>query len=145
MRRQSEEFGAWVRRVKGADSLRQADLKTGVSYTTISNMELGKVPEMETVVKFARGYQQDANEALTLAGYDPLPTRDADPGTVPVPLKVAEQLADYLTQQSAELGLGISLRHHGGEAGLEGQDPEKLLQALQVAMERMKSRLPPNQ
>jgi hypothetical protein len=75
MRRQSEEFGKRVRDVleaHGNMSNRGADRKTGVNYATISNMAVGQIPEMESVVRFARGFDLDVNEWLQLAGYEPI-------------------------------------------------------------------------
>jgi len=137
MRRHSEEFGSWVRGVKGRDSLRAADLKTGVSYTTISNMELGKVPEMETVVKFAVGYQQDVNAALELAGYDPLPTHATDPDTA------ADQLLDALDREELTyepVWEGITADAYLGAEEMSDNDRRRVQAAMRRVLEADKRR-----
>lgn len=78
MRRQiSEAFGKAVRQVlesRQGMSIRAADRRTGINHVSIGRMAEGYIPEMETVVRWARGFNLDVNEWLRLAGYDPLGT-----------------------------------------------------------------------
>jgi hypothetical protein len=53
-------------------SLRAADYRTEVNHVTIGEMTRGRIPQMESVVKFARGFGLDVNEWLAAAGYAPL-------------------------------------------------------------------------
>lgn len=55
---------------------RGVDRKTGVNYNTISNMEIGKIPEMESVVRWAKGLGLNVNHWLELAGYPPIEETD---------------------------------------------------------------------
>ena len=53
-------------------SLRQAELRTQVSYSTVENMAAGK-PNIkpENLVRFAVGFGEDPKHWLELCGYDP--------------------------------------------------------------------------
>lgn len=71
MLRQSEEFGALVRRIlaERACSLQEASRRTdSLSFGTIRNMTFGVVPGPELIVRFARAMDWDANELLDAAG-----------------------------------------------------------------------------
>ena len=51
-------------------SLRAAEARTGVSYNVVLNMREGKRPGYDSVLKFARGMNEDPLHWLALAGYD---------------------------------------------------------------------------
>ncbi len=62
----SEEFGRIVSDIMGADGLREASRKTGLSKTYIGEMREGLVPSTEAVGQFAVGYRLDADLARRL-------------------------------------------------------------------------------
>lgn len=53
-------------------SLRGQRPRTGLSHVTVQQMMDGVVPQMESVVAFARGFGLNVNEWLELAGYEPI-------------------------------------------------------------------------
>ena len=70
----NEAFGAWVRDLMDSRtlSLRQTRNRTGVDIDTISRMRSNEVPRVDKVIDFARGFGEDINVALKLAGYPPI-------------------------------------------------------------------------
>lgn len=64
------EFGGWVRSMIGSLTLRQAEIRTGISNATIYSMTEGKIPGEAMVIRFATGFKQDVEVALRLAGYE---------------------------------------------------------------------------
>lgn len=117
-RRQIEELAVRVKAVLEQHgsagvpmSLRAADRKTGVNYVTLGRMHEGFVPEMESVVRFARGFGLDVNEWLTLAGYDPITATDpAGSGA-----DSEENPLDYLQREIGKLTLALAARGRSGE------------------------------
>lgn len=82
-----------VREMMGNLSLRQAQTKTGVNYSTISHMVNGQRGSMELTIKFARGFMAAPNPLLRASGYPPIIGGDdpaeieyvTDPDSIPVP------------------------------------------------------------
>jgi len=68
--RHNNELALWAKELIGDMSLRQVEIRTGVSYATISSLVQGRNPNADTVIRFARGFQQDVPAALRLAGYE---------------------------------------------------------------------------
>ena len=50
-------------------SLRQIELKTGISYSTVKGLLEGRQPNAETLIRFANAYHVAVPDALRLAGY----------------------------------------------------------------------------
>lgn len=98
-------------------------MKTGLSYNTVSRMAQGYPGELESVVRFAQGYKQDVNAALTLAGYEPLP--DASE-----PLTGAEILMAGIAALAQELGRPIRIAFD--ESTKARLTPEEAEQTLAV-------------
>jgi SOS-response transcriptional repressor LexA len=69
-----------VRALLGPLSSRAAAARTGISHATIAAMERGARPSMDSILKFARGFDVDPNLLLAAAGYDPLPVPAAAVG-----------------------------------------------------------------
>lgn len=63
------EFAEMVRQIVGERSLRQAQIKTGVSHTTIGDMMKGIRPKEATIRLFAAGFDTDSQDLLRAAGY----------------------------------------------------------------------------
>lgn len=76
MRKLNSPFGKAVKAVMEEHglSLRGQRVRTGLSHVTVQQMMEGVVPQMESVVAFAKGFSLDVNEWLELAGYDPIET-----------------------------------------------------------------------
>lgn len=68
--RVNNRLAEWVSRVKGERSTRQVEIKTGVSYATVSAMLNGRTPSAETIIRFARAFGEDVPAALRLAGFE---------------------------------------------------------------------------
>lgn len=120
MRRINQQFAAWVAKVKGDDSLRQAEMKTGLSYNTISRMEQGYPGVLESVVRFAEGYRQDVDTALELAGFEPLKRTSTPTGS--------ELLIAGVAALQQELGRPLPVVFHGQiRATLTVEEAEALL------------------
>lgn len=77
-RRVSPEFGEAVQRVLKEHNLsdRGAQYKTEINRTTMSEMRNGYVPQLEQVIRFAKGFGLDVNEWLALAGYELMSSGD---------------------------------------------------------------------
>jgi hypothetical protein len=60
----------WVDSLIGEHSLRQAEIKTRIPFTTLANMKSGRIPTAETIIRFASAYGENVPAALRLAGYD---------------------------------------------------------------------------
>lgn len=60
----------WAKEVVGSMTLRQAENKSGITYSTISNILHGRVPDAVLLIRFAAAFGKDIGEALRLAGYD---------------------------------------------------------------------------
>lgn len=74
MPRVDPAFGQAVTQVLSDHQLgkRQQTVRTGLDHVTIGKMMDGIIPSVETVERFARGFQLDVNEWRTLAGYEPV-------------------------------------------------------------------------
>lgn len=129
---------------------RAADLKTGVNYNTISRMASGFVPEMESVVRFARGFGLDVNEWLELAGYPRIesgmrlnepraPAYDADPAADYG--RAAKQELAALRERMERDGLGEWVTgmgaHHGGSDGLTAEDARAEIAELERVLRKL--------
>ena len=73
----NQAFGEWVCQTmdnwRGQKlSLRQARMRTGIDTDTLGRMRQGDVPKIDKVIAYARGFEEDVNAALRLAGYDPV-------------------------------------------------------------------------
>ncbi len=66
----NNNLAEWAKSLVGILSLRQAEYKTGVSYSTIQNIIIGRKVGAESIIRFARGFHQDIPTALRMAGYD---------------------------------------------------------------------------
>lgn len=64
-------FGRWVLAVlkKHGSSLRSQRQRTKLAHTTVMNWLQDTQPSMQGVTAFARGFDEDVDEALRLAGY----------------------------------------------------------------------------
>lgn len=97
-----QTWPAYVRRVTGGSKQEQISETTGISQTTISNWLRGAplTPKAETVIAFAKSYNQPAVEALVAAGY--LEASDAA-ATVRTPLEQfsTDELLDELRKRTA--------------------------------------------
>ena len=60
----------WARKITGELSLRQVEIKTGVTYSTVKNILDGRVPEATILIRFAGAFGEDITKVLRLAGYD---------------------------------------------------------------------------
>ncbi|HEU4752223.1 MAG TPA: hypothetical protein VFU47_03870 [Armatimonadota bacterium] len=67
-------FGRWVLDVMQAHRVtyRSQRIRTGVPHSTVVNWVQGVPPRMEAVIQFARAFGEDVNQALQLAGYEPI-------------------------------------------------------------------------
>lgn len=74
MKKELGDLVAGILENKGL-TLRGAFYKTGVHYTTISDMKHGRVPSRRILEQFAYGLGEDAMPLLIAAGYE----RTADP------------------------------------------------------------------
>lgn len=83
-------FGQWVQQVldKHGATLRSQRQRTGLAHSTILNWMQDVRPQMEAVIAFARGFGEDVNGALQLAGYEPI-----QPATLDAALDQALDLA----------------------------------------------------
>lgn len=74
MPRVDPAFGQAVTQVLSDHQLgkRQQTVRTGLDHVTIGKMMDGIIPTVETVERFARGFQLDVNEWRVLAGYEPV-------------------------------------------------------------------------
>jgi hypothetical protein len=107
---------------KHGQTLRGADRRTNVNHVTLSNMSLGQVPEMESVVKFARGFGEPINDALVLAGYERI--EETAPMSQPLTeqeiLERAFKIADSIVptpEEEAELEGFELMRYQGANGG----------------------------
>jgi hypothetical protein len=92
----SEEFAAWVRSVLDSHhvkSLRQAEIRTRISYSTVGHMLNGRVPESGTFIRFASAYGEDVPAALRIAGFRDIATV-WETGAAPVPEETREREPD---------------------------------------------------
>jgi hypothetical protein len=104
-------------------TFRAADGKTGVNYNTISRMASDFVPEMESVVKFARGFGEDVNAALVLAGYEPVGAAPAEAsGYTGAYLQQLAAMKERLARDGISGPVPETGAHHGGTEGLTPED-----------------------
>lgn len=68
-------------------SLRDAEARTRINYTTIREMARGHVPRPETLAKFAIGFGEDKTYWLSLGGYQD----DNLPEFAPLPEEAKER------------------------------------------------------
>jgi hypothetical protein len=102
-------------------SLRQARIRTGVDIDTLGRMRSGDVPRMDKVIEFARGFGQDANLWLELAGYQRV---ESLPSESP-----AEQLLEGLDRLAADFpDQHIPVPSFSG--GVRSLTPEKVCNLL---------------
>ena len=66
----NNKLAEWAHELSKGMSLRQVEIKTKISYATVSGLLDGRQPNAETIIRFARGFNQDIPSALRLAGYD---------------------------------------------------------------------------
>lgn len=59
----------WAKNVVKGLSLRQVEIKTGVTYSTTKNILDGRVPEATILIRFAGAFGEDIPEVLRLGGY----------------------------------------------------------------------------
>ena len=105
-------------------TLRAADRKTGVNYGTLSNMTMGQIPEMESVVKFAQGFNLDTNEWLALADYPPV-------------INGARRLFDGLDQIRQETGVNFTVNADELAAALDPPEvQDRLLAQVRARVEQ---------
>jgi hypothetical protein len=73
-------YGQAVKRVLDDHkaTYRSQRARTGLPHSTVVNWVQGVPPTMEGVVAFARGFDEDVNEWLKLAGFPTLPPRGSD-------------------------------------------------------------------
>lgn len=72
------EFGDYLKRLRGNMSLREAAKRTGISFSYIGYLESGKHPRTGALIKpsaemlkaIAKGYNQPYKELMIKAGYD---------------------------------------------------------------------------
>lgn len=72
MPRFNEQLAEWAKQVfaERGLSLRSAEIKSGVSATTIHGMLAGKAPGAMPLIKFATAMQAEVPAVLRLAGYE---------------------------------------------------------------------------
>ncbi len=70
--RWNEALADWAKSVVGDRSLRQLEIKTGISHMTIRALLDGRQPSPETIIRFASAFEEDVAAALRLAGYEDL-------------------------------------------------------------------------
>ena len=125
------EFAEMVRQIVGDRSLRQAQIKTGVSHTTIGDMMKGIRPKEATIRLFAAGFDTASEDLLKAAGY-PARSHPAIPRreTAPVPSPAAHEVppARYDPTQGEEQ---TPAAPGGLEAYGEIVDPRPYLYALE--------------
>jgi len=71
----NNELGEWARQVlkkNGVTSLRAAEGRTGIAYSTIKNLIDGRVVGEGSIMRFASSFGEDIVAALRLAGYHDL-------------------------------------------------------------------------
>ncbi len=113
-------------------TLRGQRARTGLSHVTVMGMTQGYVPEMQSVVKFARGFGLDVNEWLELAGYEPIvaPAGDADAPTV------AARLGAGLIELGRRFHRkDLTVREMGGWDSLTHADVDRILASLERELE----------
>jgi len=67
-----EQLAEWTEAVLSKHNIktsRQAEVRAGISYSTIQNMRNGKRPSPQSLVTFATNFDEDPAEALIAAGY----------------------------------------------------------------------------
>ena len=122
-----KEFGAWIKGKRDKANLsqdgaaRRADIDRQQWYR-IENGLSGT--RRDTVIRMARGVSADPNEALTYAGFAPIPQRSGPPQTLEELIEIAESL-------------GIQNLQFFDHDKLRSATPEQLqevLEAIEVAM-----------
>jgi hypothetical protein len=75
-------YGKWVLSVLAAHGLntRSQRPRTTVPHATVRGWLDDTPPQMDGVLKFAKGMREDVNTALALANYPPLPDEAEDEG-----------------------------------------------------------------
>ena len=63
-----EQIGSMLRETRGSRTLREVASEIGVSHATLSRIERGKLPDLETFPKICRWLGLDASEVLGLGG-----------------------------------------------------------------------------
>jgi plasmid maintenance system antidote protein VapI len=70
--RYNNEFGIWLEELytrHGIKSSRQATPRVGIAHTTLEDIRKGRQPTVETAIRIARGFNEDIEMALRLAGH----------------------------------------------------------------------------
>jgi hypothetical protein len=84
--RWNTELAEWARGVVGDRSLRQAEIRTGISHMTVKSILEGRQPSAETLIRFAAAFDEDVAAALRLAGYEDI-AEVWETGAAPPPAK----------------------------------------------------------
>lgn len=73
-------WGQWVLEVleRHHSGFRQQRQRTGIPHSTVVNWVQDIPPRMDGVIAFAQGMGEDVNQALALAGYDPIQPPSVD-------------------------------------------------------------------
>lgn len=129
------DFGEAVRRLLDGRglSLRQARIRTGIDIDTIGRMRSGERVRMDKVVDFARGFGQNPNDWLELAGYPRL-----DTNTEPASLEGVERLVErLLALQQAHPGATIPVpRLSGGVRTLTVEEADAIADDIEDKLRR---------
>ena len=91
-----KNLGTIVRKERGQRSLRETAAEIGTSAPTLSRIEAGKTPDLETFGKLCRWLQLDPSSVLGVASRD---TESADPAFAVAHLK-AKREVDQATARS---------------------------------------------
>lgn len=134
MAKVNDKFGQAVRDLieKHNLSLRGAALKAGLDHVTVSKMASGYPPQREIVMRWARGFNEDARDWLEFAGYE----RD-DTG-----LSGADRLVDgiiNLQKRYPDRDIPIP-RLLGSALDLSFEEAEKVLRSIEADLKATEKR-----
>lgn len=102
-------------------TLRSQRQRTGIAHSTIKNWLDGVRPSMDSVIAFARGFDQDVNQWLVLAGYDPIDGRLDEPTP-------DERLGRGLRELAAKHDQPeLTVKRLGGRENLTHEDVDRIL------------------
>lgn len=116
----SEELGRRVKGLMAGLDYREEGERMGLHFTTLYDLAKGRRKSRETMLKFARHFNQDENEWLVLAGHPPMQIRESG----------ADIFVRGLARLCAEFG-PVQVHLNQGTEALTPDDARKLLADLE--------------